>query len=113
VHPPAPVTTTEYEPAQRLLIVCVVIPPGDQEYVKGPLPVVIAIADPLQFPLQLTLVTMVLAVTAFTVTLSVCALLLPHALFAVTEIVPPADPAVALMLVVVDVPLHPPGKVHV
>ncbi len=37
----------------------------------------------------------------------------PHALFAVTDIVPPAVPAVVVMLLVVEVPLQPLGKVQV
>ena len=37
----------------------------------------------------------------------------PQELFAVTEIVPPLAPAVALILLVVDVPLHPPGNAQV
>ena len=37
----------------------------------------------------------------------------PQELFAVTEIVPPVVPAVALIDVVVDEPLHPAGNVHV
>ena len=48
-----------------------------------------------------------------TVTASVCAFELPHELFAVTEIFPLLAPAVALILVVVEVPVHPFGKVHV
>ena len=49
----------------------------------------------------------------FTVTLSVLAVLVPHALDAVTEIVPPVAPAVALIEVEVELPVHPDGKVHV
>jgi hypothetical protein len=37
----------------------------------------------------------------------------PQELFALTEMVPPVVPAVALMLVVDELPLHPEGKVHV
>lgn len=45
-------------------------------------------------------------------TLSVLAALVPHVLDALTEIVPPAAPAVANMDVEVELPLHPPGNVH-
>ena len=51
--------------------------------------------------------------TETTPTANVCGVELPQALFAVTEIVPPVDVAVAIMFEVVDVPLHPFGKVHV
>ena len=47
---------------------------------------------------------------AFTSTASDCAPELPQVLSAVTEIVPPAALAVALILSVVDVPLQPFGK---
>jgi len=50
---------------------------------------------------------------AVTETLSVRAVLVPHAFVAVTEIVPPAEPAVAFMDVEVELPLQPDGKVHV
>ena len=49
----------------------------------------------------------------FTVTASVCAVLLPQELFAVTEIVPDELPTVALIEFVVEVPDQPLGKVHV
>ena len=45
-------------------------------------------------------------------TASVLAVLLPHTLFAVTLIVPPEVPEVAVILLVVDEPLHPLGKVQ-
>jgi hypothetical protein len=48
-----------------------------------------------------------------TATLSVLAVLVPHELLAVTEIVPPVAPAVAVIDVDVELPLHPDGKVHV
>jgi hypothetical protein len=47
-----------------------------------------------------------------TVTERVLAVPEPHELFAVTEIFP-LEPAVAVMDVVVELPLHPAGKVHV
>ena len=50
---------------------------------------------------------------AGTVTLKVLVVPEPQALFAVTEIVPTVAPAVAEMDVVVELPLHPDGKVHV
>lgn len=37
----------------------------------------------------------------------------PQTLFAMTEIVPPLDPVVVLIELVVDVPAHPPGNDHV
>ena len=40
-------------------------------------------------------------------------MLLPHVLLAVTEIVPAEAPVVVEMLVEVEVPDHPEGKVHV
>jgi hypothetical protein len=48
-----------------------------------------------------------------TFTAKVCAVLLPHPLFATTEIVPPVVPAVVLIELVVDVPDQPEGSVHV
>ena len=48
-----------------------------------------------------------------TVTANVLAALAPHELFAVTEIVPPALPAVVVIEVEVDEPDHPEGSVHV
>jgi hypothetical protein len=51
--------------------------------------------------------------TVITVAVNVCAVELPQELFAVTEIVPPPAPAVALIEFVVDVPLQPPGNVQV
>ena len=47
------------------------------------------------------------------VTASVAADELPHVLLAVTETVPPLEPAVVLMLLVVEVPVQPPGSDHV
>ena len=46
-------------------------------------------------------------------TVSVCAVELPHPLLAVTETVPPLAPVVALILNVVEVPLQPLGSVQV
>ena len=39
--------------------------------------------------------------------------LVPQELFATTAIVPPPVPAVTLIVLVMDVPLHPEGSVHV
>lgn len=50
---------------------------------------------------------------AFTDTVSVRWVPLPQALFALTEIVPPEEPGVAEMLVVVEFPLQPEGSVQV
>jgi hypothetical protein len=36
----------------------------------------------------------------------------PHPFFAVTDKVPPVTPAVTVMLLVVLLPVHPPGSVH-
>lgn len=47
------------------------------------------------------------------VTVKVCAALLPQLLLAVTEIVPALAPAVRVMELDVDVPVHPLGAVHV
>ena len=48
-----------------------------------------------------------------TVTARVRAVDVPHVLFAVTEMFPLVALAVAVMEVVVEVPVQPPGKVHV
>lgn len=48
----------------------------------------------------------------FTVTASVCAELLPQLLLAVTLMVPPETPDVAVMELVVEEPLQPEGSVH-
>ena len=50
---------------------------------------------------------------AATVTVSGCAVLLPHVLLAVTEMVPPADPAVAVIELVIELPVHPVGTDHI
>ena len=51
--------------------------------------------------------------SADTVTLKVLAAPEPQALFAVTEILPLLAPAVAVIDVEFELPLHPDGKVHV
>ena len=43
----------------------------------------------------------------------VCGVELPQALLAVTEIVPPVEPALVTIASVVDVPVQPLGKVQV
>lgn len=48
----------------------------------------------------------------FTVTVSVCAEDEPQKLFAVTVIFPPVEFDVVFILLVAEVPLHPPGNVH-
>ena len=48
--------------------------------------------------------------TVETVTANVRAVLVPQLLVAVTEMVPPALPTVALMEVELEVPLHPEGR---
>ena len=50
---------------------------------------------------------------AMVLTVTVCAVELPHELFAVTEMVPPVEPAVVIIVAVVDVPVQPLGKVQV
>ena len=47
------------------------------------------------------------------VTANVLAALLPHEFTATTEMLPEPEPAVVVIDVVVDVPLHPDGNVHV
>jgi hypothetical protein len=49
----------------------------------------------------------------FTVIASVCGALLPQVLSAVTVIFPDVALAVAVILLVVDAPVHPPGNVQV
>lgn len=50
--------------------------------------------------------------TVATVTLKVLAALVPQVLDAVTEILPPVVPAVAVIEVEVELPVHPAGKVQ-
>jgi len=51
--------------------------------------------------------------TELTVTASVAGLEFPQVLLAVTETVPPLEPATVFMVLVVDVPVQPPGSDHV
>ena len=51
--------------------------------------------------------------TVFTVTVNVCGVEFPQVLFAVTVIFPEVALAVVVMLLVVDVPVQPPGNVQV
>ena len=51
--------------------------------------------------------------TVVTDVVKVLAVLVPQALPAVTDIVPPVAPAVAVMEVEVEVPDHPAGRLHV
>ena len=46
-------------------------------------------------------------------TAKVVAVLLPQLLFALTESVPPADPVVTVIALLVDAPVHPEGNVQV
>jgi len=50
---------------------------------------------------------------AATVTANVLAELVPHVLDAVTEMVPPVEPATAVIEVEDELPVHPDGNVHV
>jgi hypothetical protein len=49
----------------------------------------------------------------FIVADKVCAGLLPHELFAVTDIVPPTVPVVAVIELVIELPVQPEGNVQV
>ena len=51
--------------------------------------------------------------TGLTVTTKFCAELLPQVLLALTEMLPLFAPTVAVIDVVVEVPVHPEGSVHV
>jgi hypothetical protein len=48
-----------------------------------------------------------------TVTLNIRAVLIAQTLFAETEILPPEAPAVVVIEVVVELPVHPEGRVHI
>ena len=50
---------------------------------------------------------------AVTATFKVDGVLLPHELFALTEIVPPAEPDVTIIVFVVELPDDPFGKIQV
>ena len=47
------------------------------------------------------------------VTTTVLTTLLPQLLFALTDREPPVNPAITVIALVADVPVHPDGKVHV
>ena len=67
-------------------------------------------------PEQIGVVPEIVAGTAgvvFTVIATVCAELVPQELPAVTVMFPLVVLDVAVILLVVEVPVHPPGKVHV
>jgi hypothetical protein len=51
--------------------------------------------------------------TVVVVTARVLAMLVPQAFVAVTEMSPPTVPAVTVMELVVELPVHPAGSVHV
>lgn len=90
-------------------------PPGNvQVYEVAPGTAVILYI--LNEPSQITVLPEILpgvAGTELTVTANVCAGEVPQELLAVTVIFPLVAPAVVLIEFVVDVPLQPPGKVHV
>ena len=57
VHPFKPVTVQVYVPAQRAVADAAVPPDGAHAYVNGPVPVTtVTVAEPLHWPLQITLV---------------------------------------------------------
>jgi hypothetical protein len=81
-----------------------------------PVPLIGVLPANVKFPLlQLVWSAPAFAVVGIvlTVTASMLAALVPHPLVAVTVILPDVELAVALILLVVLVPVQPPGKVHV
>jgi hypothetical protein len=69
-----------------------------------------------ELPEQITVLPVILpgiAGRGLTETFIVCTAELPHALFAITEMVPPAAPGVTKILLLVLLPLQPPGRLHV
>ena len=94
----------------------VVVPPGERVKVQfsdggkpliSTLPVVSASIGCVIFP------TLGEVGVGFAETLNIRMMPEPHALFAATEIFPLPAPAVAVIDVVAELPLHPEGKVHV
>ena len=77
-----------------------------------PLEVTVPPPVAVEFVAPFTLAVSTVGLEAIT-TLKVLGKLRPQLLFAVTEIVPPVAPTVAMIELVVDEPLQPDGNVHV
>jgi hypothetical protein len=111
-------TVPPAEPAVAMMLVVADVPvqPLGNDHVYDMAPVTAAIENVSRPPLQIAARPVIVPGVAgedAMLTANVCVAELPHALFAVTETVPAVELAVAMMLVVADVPVHPFGNDHV
>ena len=111
-------TVPPLEPATVFIVLVVDVPvqPTGSDHVYDVAPPTAVIEKVSNPPLQMPEVPVIVPGVAggvLTVTASVAGLEFPQVLLAVTDTVPPLEPAVAPMLLVVDVPVQPPGSDHV
>ena len=111
-------TVPPLEPATVFIVLVVDVPvqPPGSDHVYDEAPPTTAMEKVSNPPLHTPAVPVIVpgaGGAVLTVTASVAADELPHVLLAVTETVPPPEPATVLIVFVVDVPVQPPGSDHV
>ena len=118
-HVPLAVTDTvppvEFVVAMILVVVDVPAHPDGSDHVYEVAPFtgdIEKVSRPLPQRVVRPLITPGVAGVVFTTTVKTCGAELPQ-LFAVTDTMPPVELVVAIILVVVEVPLHPDGSDHV